>query len=402
MNRKLIILISILLMDILAGMEFDLFVPAFPELQAQFSLTSFWVESLVSLNFIGYCLSLFVVGDLADRYGRKPVIVAGLLVFMLGSALCLFAGHYLELASGRFLQGAGIAAPSILSFLIIADTYPVKQQQFLYAMLNGSRNVAMAVAPLVGSYITLAFHWHGNFVALLLLSAFTLVATLVFIPLQTSAVQGHTVAPGGYRSILKSGLLLLYMAQIAFNSAPYWIFIGIAPLLYMNQLGVSLSHFGLYQGSLALVFALGSLIYGLVIKHIYYTQHRMLSVGILLQLFSIMTLCLALFTKTMNPLTITLSFIPFIIAQIIPGTILYPLSLHVLPALKGRVAAVISASSFIVSGIGLQAAGYYYQGSFLSLGAVLMAFIALAFLLLCWVVLQIKPDLIITNSGAGG
>src|SRR3989338_1619420 len=129
--------------------------------------------------------------------------------------------------------------------------------------------------------------------------------------------------------------------QAQFHLTPYWIFVGIAPLLYMNELGVSLHHFGLYQGSLALVFAIGSVIYALVIKSISYTQNGMLTFGVLLQALSIISLVATLFSGTTNPLTITLSFIPFIIAQIIPGTILYPMSLHVLPEAKGRIAPVI-------------------------------------------------------------
>ena len=82
------ILFTVILMDLLAGMEFDLFVPSFPALQSQFELSPFLVEALLSINFIGYCLSLFVVGGLADRYGRKPILLLGILVFIIGSCLC--------------------------------------------------------------------------------------------------------------------------------------------------------------------------------------------------------------------------------------------------------------------------------------------------------------------------
>src|SRR5258707_3149252 len=125
---------TIILMDLLTGMEFDLFVPSFPELQSQFNLSPFWLEALLSVNFIGYCFSLFFVGGLSDRYGRKPIITMGLLTFIIGSLFCLWAVSLHFLLLGRFLQGLGIAAPSILSFLIVSDTYPLKKQAFIFAM----------------------------------------------------------------------------------------------------------------------------------------------------------------------------------------------------------------------------------------------------------------------------
>ena len=185
-------------MDLLTGMEFDLFVPSFPELQSQFHLSPFWVEALLSVNFVGYCLSLFFVGALADRYGRKPIILLGLMTFIIGSVLCLWAATYSFLLAGRFLQGIGIAAPAILSFLIIADSYPLKKQQFFMAMLNGVMNISVAVAPIVGSYITLYFHWQGNFMALLLLGLTTLIMTILFIPAYKLPSAKEALSLSGY------------------------------------------------------------------------------------------------------------------------------------------------------------------------------------------------------------
>ena len=137
---KVFILISIILMDLLTGMEFDLFIPSFPELQNQYSLSPSWVEALLSVNFIGYCISLFFVGGLADHFGpSKPIILLGLMTFfIIGSIFCVWAVSYNFILVGRFLQGVGVAAPAILNFLIIADSYPIKKQQFLLGILNGS------------------------------------------------------------------------------------------------------------------------------------------------------------------------------------------------------------------------------------------------------------------------
>ena len=124
---KFMLLTTVILMDILGGIEIALFVPSFPELGDQFNLSPFLLEALLSVNFAGFFLSLFFVGGLADRYGRKPVILLGIIIFMFGCILCLWASSYEFLLIGRFLQGLGIAAPAVLCFLIIADSYAIKE-----------------------------------------------------------------------------------------------------------------------------------------------------------------------------------------------------------------------------------------------------------------------------------
>ena len=381
---KSMILITVILMDLLTGMEFDLFVPSFPELQNHFHLSPFGVEALLSVNFIGYCLSLFWAGGLADRYGRKPIISLGVLIFIIGSALCLWGELPLFMLIGRFLQGIGIAAPAILSFLIIADTYPIQEQRFLMAMLNGSMNTAVAFAPVIGSYIALYFHWQGNFTTLLFLGLIILVMTLLFVPsYKIAAEHQESISLRGYISIFKSRPLILLIANIAIMYVPYWIFVGISPLLYMKSLGVSLSHFGYYQGILALIFAIGSLLFGVIINR--YPQKKLLWISNQIFIFSLICLAAVSFLNSRNPLFITLAFIPFVIGQI-PSTILYPLSLNFMPKAKGRVSAIIQGGRLIFSAIFLQIAGYLYQGSFRNSGIIIMSFIFLGIITLFYVI----------------
>jgi len=383
---KILILVTVVFMDILTGMEFDLFVPSFPQLQSHFNLSPFWVEALLSVNFIGYCLSLFFIGGLADRYGRKPIILLGLMIFILGSALGLYPSSYYFLILGRFLQGVGIAAPAILSFLIIADSYPLKEQQFLMAILNGSINIAVAISPVIGSYLTLFFHWQGNFVALLLLGLITLFMTILFIPFLKTSITDPALSLSGYGSIVKSKPLILLITNILFIFVPYWIFVGMSPLLYIKDLNVSLAHFGYYQGVLAFVFAIGSISYGLIIRATNFEQKKMLNVSMQILMISLAIITVVTFVDSKNPLIITLAFLPFIISQIIPSVILYPLSLNFLPHAKARVSAIIQGARLILTAFGLQIAGYFYQKSFQSIGIVLICFIIVAVITLFFVI----------------
>ena len=333
---KILVLVTVIFMDLLTGMEFDLFVPSFPQLQSHFSLSPFWVEALLSVNFIGYCLSLFFVGGLADRYGRKPIILLGLIIFILGSVLCLNPSAYQFLILGRFLQGVGIAAPAILSFLIIADSYPLKEQQFLMAILNGSINIAVAISPVIGSYLTLYFHWQGNFIALLMLGLITLLMTIFFIPFLKVSSSDPALSFSGYGSIMKSKSLMLLITNILFIFVPYWIFVGMSPLLYIKDLNVSLAHFGYYQGVLAFVFAIGSILYGVIIRKNNFDQKEMLNISMQILMVSLVIIAIVAVTNSKNPLLITFAFLPFIISQIIPSVILYPLAFKFFAACKGK------------------------------------------------------------------
>lgn len=390
------VLITVIFMDLLTGMEFDLFVPSFPQLQSHFNLTPFWVEALLSVNFAGYCLSLFFVGGLADRYGRKPIIILGLIIFAMGSMLCLGTASYDIFLIGRFLQGVGIAAPAILSFLIIADAYSLKQQQFLMAMLNGSLNTAAAIAPVIGSYITLYWHWQGNFIALLILGLITLLMTIFFIPPSKPSAHKETLSLRGYLPILQSKPLMLLIANIICMSVPYWVFIGMSPLLYMKSLGVSLAHFGYYQGSLALAFAVGSVVLGLMIKHYNFAQKKLLLVA--MQIFIACTIAIVLITflDGANPLLITLALLLLTLGEVIPSTILYPLSLNQMPQAKGRVSALIQGFRLILTALSLQITGYFYQGSFRNIGIILICFILAVIATLFWIIQN--PKLMHNNS----
>lgn len=370
---EIMILVTVIFMDLLTGMEFDLFVPAFPQLQNHFSLSAFWVEALLSVNFIGCCIGMIITGGLADHYGRKPIILLGLLIFIIGSILCLIQGPFTLLLFGRFLQGVGIASPITLSFLIIADRYPIKKQQFLMAMLNGSIHVATCLAPVIGSYITLYFHWQANFIALLLLGVIVLIMTFFFIPTYATPAKSKTNLFSGYKVIIQSKPLVLLASSIVLMLLPYWIFVGMAPLLYIEAFNVSLSAFGFYQGALAFTFAIGTITFGLMIYRKSQKLWLYMSAAIFIMAFLVMVVLTL--TNSSSPILITLAMLIFVIGQVIPIVILYPLCLNFIPSAKARISAALQIGRLVIAALSLEVAGYFYNGSFQSVGIILALFI---------------------------
>lgn len=384
-----LLLFTVILMDLLVGMEFDLFVPSFPDIQHAFHLSPFWVETLLSVNFIGFCGSLFVVGSLADHYGRRPIILLGLGLFIVGSALCLWGPYFSYILCGRLLQGIGIAAPFILSFLIIADSYPLHQQQRLMAILNAVMNTAAAIAPVLGSYVALYMHWYGNFSLLFCLGIIVLCLAYVVVPHYPLSPQKHSLSWRGYVTILHPPTLRAIILHFLCMFVPYWIFVGISPVLYMRDLGIDLRHFGYYQGSLALTYALGCTLFSTVTQRV--SQRTLLFASAIIFCLSLGGICLLSIQHHADPLWITLVMIVFVIGQILPSIILYPICLDILPQAKGRVSAIIQGGRLILSALSLQIAGYFYQHSFRNIGILLGIFILLSIVTLFHVIGMITP-----------
>lgn len=308
------------------------------------------------------------------------MILIGLILFIIGCLCCLLETNYLFLLIGRFMQGLGIAAPAILSFLIIADSYPIKQQQFFMAIMNGIMNAATGAAPVIGSYIALYFHWQGNFIALLFLSLLTCLMVLLFIPQNKPQATKLPLSWRAYKPLFQSKPLLVLMSFFIINFIPYWVFVGMSPLLYLKDLNVSLTHFGYYQGALALIFGIGSIIFGFLLNK--FNQKKMVYIGNGIFILGLLAMSYITIVNTHNPLLITLCFIPFIIGQIIPGAILSPICLNFIPEAKGRASALMQGSRLIICSISLQLAAYFYDGSFRNLGIILSTFIFLTIIML--------------------
>jgi len=379
-QKSLLLLITLIVLKFLSGAEMDLYLPSFPEIQQVFRLTPFMVELGLYSNLIANCLMCLVVGGLGDRCRRKPLIAWGMLVFLLASLMCAMAQSYEMLICGRILQGIGMAPASVLAYVIIADSYSPKRQEEMIGWINGSLTLGVALAPTIGSYIALCFHWRGNFVALLCLGILCLILTMLFVPHQKKVPP--VVNPGqkvtAYKTILTSKKSMYYLLSVTFLTMTYWSFLSISPILYMETLGVSLEHFGYYQGATCFIYALGNFTAALAFKK--FGQRRCFYFGILLLFVFLVADLFLIVTDVKSPLLITLTLMAQLLGGVYPITILWPLYLGTFPKAKGKLSAIqITARMVILSSAG-QLMGYFYNDSFVFIGWVLAVLQALGLL----------------------
>jgi len=150
----------------------------------------------------------------------------------------------------------------------------------------------------------------------------------------------------------------------------------------MQDLGVSLAHFGYYQGAICAVYGIGSILYGLIIHKI--DQRKFLYYACLIWFISLILILYVAVGDIRDPLLITLIIILFCIGQI-STTSLFPLCLNYMPHMKAKVSALIQGGRLIVSALSLGLAGHFYQGNFQNIGIIIAAFIFLATIFLLFV-----------------
>jgi DHA1 family bicyclomycin/chloramphenicol resistance-like MFS transporter len=378
------LLLSIMVLGFLAGAEVDLFVPSFPQIRGIFGLSVPQVESLLSINLISHCIAALWAGHLGDQYGRRRVIIWGLLIFIIGSMLCSFAPSFYFLVLGRIAQGVGIAAPATLSYLIIADFFPIQKQQKIMSQLNGIITLGMGFAPILGSSLTLYFGWRSNFLFLLIWAIMCLGMAWFFLPRSLSQMNKVSSTSSkdsviSYSELLRSTKVIYAVLSISWMVVPYWVFVGISSVLWVQDLGIPLKYFGWYQGALLLAFSLVSLSCSYWLK--LWGEKNCFYGSIIGLVVFLMGVCILAIFDTKNPLLILLIMMIECISMVFPITILYPRILALIPGGSGKISALINSGRLVFTALGMQVVAHFYQHNFASVAWVMI--VSMLFALWC-------------------
>ncbi|MCJ8298978.1 MAG: MFS transporter, partial [Pseudomonadales bacterium] len=158
------ILALLMTMVVLSPMAIDIYLASVVEMAAELQASNSQIQSTISLFFLAMGLGQVVVGPLADRYGRKPIAVLGLALYLCSSFAASLVGDILMMQLVRMLQGFAACAISVIIFSIVRDTYSYERSSKVYSYLNGVLSVIPALAPIFGSALAESFGWRSTFV----------------------------------------------------------------------------------------------------------------------------------------------------------------------------------------------------------------------------------------------
>jgi len=254
-----VMLMLLVVMTGVAPISLYLLVPALPKLAATFGRDISIAQMTVSLYMVGIACSQIIMGPLSDKFGRRPVLLAGLGLMVAASFACIFAGSLPQLIAARFLQALGGATGMVVSRAIIRDLYSRERISSMISLVIAVMMIAQMLSPLTGGLLETAFGWRAIFY-LITAAALTITVTIAFALPETR--RDRTEA-GGFRgdvgSLIKSRAFIGYVLCQVLASQIIFTFAGGGPYIVVTQMGRTSAEYGAWFATTGFAYLVGNL-----------------------------------------------------------------------------------------------------------------------------------------------
>lgn len=182
MKRENIFFIILVLISSLGHVSTDLYLPSLPAIAENLQASFQSVKLTISIYVLGFAIAPLIYGPLSDGIGRRKPLIAGLIIYLIGSLICFSAQNIQLLIAGRLLQGIGAGAGTTLFRSILRDLFS-GDKLARYGSYSALVTVgALAAAPIIGGYLQLYLGWRSNFIFLFCITFLALISVSFIIP----------------------------------------------------------------------------------------------------------------------------------------------------------------------------------------------------------------------------
>ena len=224
-------------------------IPALPATARALDISISTVQLSITLYLVGLAAGQLLYGPLSDRFGRRPVLLLGMGLFTIASAVTAFAPNAAILIGARVLQSIGGCAGLVLGRAAVRDGATPDKAAGQLALLTIVMAVVPALAPALGGYITAFIHWRASYVLLAIIGGTTLLATILVLP-ETNRDPRSRNAPlsfgRGYARLLRSRLFLGFAVSGALTTTSFYGVMAASPFIFENLLHRPTQEVGIY------------------------------------------------------------------------------------------------------------------------------------------------------------
>ena len=349
----------------LGPMSMQIFVPALPAIQRGFGVDPGTAQLALSLSMVSIALATLIYGPLSDRYGRKPVLIVGLMLGAAGGALCMIAPNIELLIVGRIVQGGGAAAGMVLARAIVRDLFGSLHAAAVLAYLTMAMVVAPMVAPAIGGVLIDAIGWRANFGFAAAVTGAVIVAVLARLEeshTEPSLTAGPTAMARAFWRLLRLPMFRAYVFHGSMAMAMFFALVAAGPYVVIEVMDRPATEYGLYFILISLGFMLGNFLSARL--SIGVGANRMIVLGGTVSLLGVLlAVCLVGGLGWWTPLAL---FLPTTVAALgnglsMPNTQAGAISVE--PSITGAASGLMGFVQMAIAALSAQLAGSLHDGS---------------------------------------
>ncbi|HEY1632508.1 MAG TPA: multidrug effflux MFS transporter [Rhizomicrobium sp.] len=253
-NRRVELIVILGTLTAFAALSIDMYLPAIPQIAREFRVPIGSAEHTLSSFFLGFTLGQAFFGPLADRFGRKKPLYAGLALYVLMCAGCALSRNVEMLMAGRFLQAIGACAGGVVARACVRDLFGPEEAPRIFAYMMLVLGVAPLIAPFLGGYMLLWASWRGIFWTQGALGAIAALAISLRLP-ETHGGAHRTLHPGyilrDYWHIARDRRFIAAALAGAVSNSSMFAYITGSPHVFIDLFRVAPQNFGWFFGSIA-------------------------------------------------------------------------------------------------------------------------------------------------------
>jgi len=243
-NKQLLPLL--ILMVIFSPLAIDIFLPALPVMAEEFVVPIKQIQWSITIFILSMGFGQLISGPLADRYGRRPIAIGGILIYGLASIICAYSDSLTFFLISRLVQGLGACAIVVAAFASVRDKYTAIESGVMYSYLNSAICCIPALAPLLGNVLTEYFGWRSNFEFMAGYAAFA--GTILFFTLKETRPE-HTerhknlITMAHFMPVLKHPVFVFNALVVMLAMAIIIAYVSSSPAWLMVRLGLDQQSF---------------------------------------------------------------------------------------------------------------------------------------------------------------
>lgn len=371
----------------LPRLTLDLHLPALPAMADYFHSSDSRLQLTLTLYAIGSAISLLVAGPLTDRFGRRPVLLAGLFLYVVATVACALADSLTVLIVARLFQALGGCCTTVIGRVIVRDHFDRHEQARLLGLISMAMAVSPMAAPVLGSLMLPFINWRGLFVVLGAIGAGLYLVVYRRLP-ETRPPEVAAAPPSNllriYSQLLRDRYFLRYALAIGCVYSTYFPFIAESSALLQRGFHLSATAYALVFAATISGYMLGANLFRRLVLRV--EPDRLISAGIGLNVLGGLMLAAS---TTLLPEEWLAIVLPMVVIMVSVGMVIPACQLSVLQpygAIAGTASGLFFFIQMFLTAVSSWATGLLSDGSAAPL--VIMTSLASVLLTGSWVVLR--------------